>query len=84
MDWAQVEAGLRSAVSQAPGTGGPDRHTCWLTTIDPDGKPHVTPVGALWVDGAFGFRRATGRARRRTSHAILAARSPWRRTTSIS
>jgi hypothetical protein len=56
MEWKQVEAGLRSAVSQAPETGGPDRHTCWLTTIDPDGKPHVTPVGALWVDGAFWFQ----------------------------
>jgi hypothetical protein len=60
MDWEKVEAGLRSAVSQAPGTGGPDRHTCWLTTIDPDGKPHVTPVGALWIEGAFWFQTGDG------------------------
>ena len=60
MDWAQVEAGLGSAVSQAPKSGGPERHTCWLTTIDPDGKPHVTSVGALWVDGAFWFQTGKG------------------------
>ena len=27
-------------------------HT-WLTTVRPDGRPHVVPVGALWVDGAY-------------------------------
>ena len=42
-------------IAQAPGSGGPDRHTCWLTTLNPDGSPHVTGVGALWVDGAFWF-----------------------------
>jgi hypothetical protein len=26
-----------------------------LATINPDGSPHVTGVGALWVDGAFWF-----------------------------
>ena len=68
MEWKQVEAGLRSAVSQAPETGGPDRHTCWLTTIDPDGKPHVTPVGALWVDGAFWFQ--TGERTRKAKNIV--------------
>ena len=42
-------------MAQAPGTGGPDRHTCWLATINADGSPHVTGIGALWVDGAFWF-----------------------------
>jgi hypothetical protein len=27
--------------------------TTWLTTVRPDGQPHVVPVGALWVDGAY-------------------------------
>ena len=27
-------------------------HT-WLATVRPDGRPHVVPVGALWVDGAY-------------------------------
>ena len=55
MDWAEVTARLEAGVPQAPGEGGPDRHTCWLATIDADGAPHVTAVGALWVDGAFWF-----------------------------
>ena len=33
LDWAPIEARLRAGLSQAPGTGGPDRHTCWLATI---------------------------------------------------
>ena len=55
LDWAPIEARLTEGVEQAPGDGGPGRHTCWLATIDPDGSPHVTGVGALWVDGAWWF-----------------------------
>jgi hypothetical protein len=55
LDWARIQARLDGGVDQAPGSGGPDRHTCWLTTLNPDGSPHVTGVGALWVDGAFWF-----------------------------
>jgi pyridoxine/pyridoxamine 5'-phosphate oxidase len=33
---------------------GPGR-TCWLATTDPDGRPHVAAVGAIWVDGEFYF-----------------------------
>jgi hypothetical protein len=29
--------------------------THWLATVRPDGKPHVTPVWTVWVDGAFYF-----------------------------
>jgi pyridoxine/pyridoxamine 5'-phosphate oxidase len=29
--------------------------TCWLATADPDGRPHVAAVGAMWVDGKFYF-----------------------------
>ena len=55
MDWAVVEDRLAQGVTQAPGTGGPDRHTSWLATINRDGSPHVTGVGALWFNGAFWF-----------------------------
>src|SRR6478752_5599437 len=55
IEWARVESRLGSRIPQAPGTGGPNRHTCWLATIDRDGSPHVTGVGAVWVDGAFWF-----------------------------
>src|SRR5206468_2596586 len=50
-------------LTQAPGTGGPNRHTCWLATIDADGAPHVTGIGAEWVHGAFWFE--TGRSTRK-------------------
>jgi len=53
VDWEQIRAVLDSGVTQAPDTGGPNRHTSWLATINPDGGPHVTAVGAIWVDGAF-------------------------------
>ncbi|SDP34506.1 Pyridoxamine 5'-phosphate oxidase [Pedococcus dokdonensis] len=53
LEWGPVETQLGPALTQAPGTGGPDRHTCWLSTVNPDGSPHVTGVGAFWDDGAF-------------------------------
>jgi PPOX class probable F420-dependent enzyme len=55
LDWEPISARLDAGISMAPGTGGPDRHTCWLATIDADGSPHVTGLGALWVDGSFWF-----------------------------
>jgi hypothetical protein len=55
IDWVVVESRLAGGVGQAPGAGGPDRHTCWLATINQDGSPHVTGIGALWFDGAFWF-----------------------------
>lgn len=55
MDWDDVQTRLDRGISQAPASGGPHRHTCWLTTINADGSPHVTGIGMLWVDGAFWF-----------------------------
>jgi PPOX class probable F420-dependent enzyme len=55
LDWEPVAARLAEGFPQAPGAGGPNRHTCWLATIDADGSPHVTGIGALWLDGAFWF-----------------------------
>ena len=55
LDWYGIADRLAEGVTQAPGTGGPDRHTCWLATINRDGSPHLTGVGALWVDDAFWF-----------------------------
>ncbi|HEY2330618.1 MAG TPA: pyridoxamine 5'-phosphate oxidase family protein [Acidimicrobiales bacterium] len=55
LDWGRIEARLQEGLSQGPGSGGPHRHTCWLTTINADGSPHVTAVGALWSDGSFWF-----------------------------
>jgi hypothetical protein len=60
VDWSAVTARLEQAITQAPSTGGPDRHTWWLATINPDGSPHVTGIGAEWVDGAFWFETGEG------------------------
>jgi len=60
LDWGRITDRLDRGVSQAPGTGGPNRHTCWLATINRDGSPHVTGVGALWVDNAFWFETGEG------------------------
>jgi Pyridoxamine 5'-phosphate oxidase len=55
LDWDRITARLAEGLTQAPETGGPNRHTYWLATINPDGSPHVTGIGAIWVDGAFWF-----------------------------
>jgi PPOX class probable F420-dependent enzyme len=59
MEWEPIAARLERGVTQAPGTGGPNRHTCWLATINPDGTPHVNGVGAMWEDGALWFETGT-------------------------
>ncbi len=61
VDWSAVLAKLEAGAPPAP-----DAHnarTTWLTTVNHDGGPHVTPVGALWLDGAFWFQ--TGAATRK-------------------
>ena len=58
--WARVRERLDQGVTQPPGTGGPDRHTYWLATTNPDGSPHVMPLGVFWVDGAFYFNAGPG------------------------
>jgi hypothetical protein len=59
LEWTDVTAALGTGITQAPDTGGPNRHTCWLATINADGSPHVTGIGALWVEGAFWFETGT-------------------------
>jgi hypothetical protein len=60
MDWATIEAGLEKPITMAPDTGGPNRHSCWLATINPDGSPHVNGIGAQWADGAWWFETGEG------------------------
>ncbi|MET0578209.1 MAG: pyridoxamine 5'-phosphate oxidase family protein [Ilumatobacteraceae bacterium] len=56
LDWDAVTARLAEGFDQAPGQGGgPGRHTCWLATINEDGTPHLTGIGALWADDTFWF-----------------------------
>jgi len=60
IDWARVKAVLDSRITQGPGTGGPQRHTMWLTTINPDGSPHVRPVGVVSRAGSWYFTSGPG------------------------
>ena len=53
--WAKIRKRLEQGFTQVPGSGGPDRHTCWLATVHPDGRPHVMPVGVDWMDGVLYF-----------------------------
>lgn len=32
----------------------------WLSTVRPDGRPHVTPLPAVWLDGALYFCTGAG------------------------
>jgi hypothetical protein len=32
----------------------------WLTTVRPDGRPHVTPLIGIWLDGALHFSTGEG------------------------
>jgi general stress protein 26 len=38
----------------------------WLSTVRPDRRPHVTPIAAVWVDGALHF--TTGRTERKAKN----------------
>jgi hypothetical protein len=54
IDWAGVVEKLEAG--SAPDPDAVNARTTWLTTINQDGSPHVTAVGALWLDGAFWFQ----------------------------
>lgn len=47
-EWAQARADLR------------DAQVYWLSTVRPDGRPHVTPLLAAWMDGAVYFCTGPG------------------------
>lgn len=58
VDWASIVAKLDAGSAPAP-----DAHnarTTWLATINADGSPHVTAVGAIWMDGAYWFQTGSG------------------------
>jgi len=58
VDWMAIVAKL-DAGSQ-PDPESPNSRTTWLTTINEDGSPHATAVGAVWVDGAYWFQTGAG------------------------
>jgi len=58
VDWADIVA--RISAGSAPAPDAPNARTTWLATINEDGTPHVTAVGAVWVDGTYCFQTGTG------------------------
>ena len=49
--WGKVEQRLKKPEPE---------QTYWLTTLRPNGRPHVMPVLGLWLDGAFVFITGAG------------------------
>lgn len=47
-----------------------ERHLCTLTTIRPDGTPHVVPVGATFDAGAGLARVISSRTSRKVVHLV--------------
>ena len=52
--WSQARKGLEGA------------EVYWLSTVRPDGRPHVTPLIAVWHDGALSF--CTGATERKAKN----------------
>ena len=72
IEWARVRDALDQELTQALGTGGPGRHTTWLTTTNADGTPHVMPLGAVRIDGTWHF--TSGRGTRKSRNLARDAR----------
>ena len=70
IEWSQVETQLTDILMHDD-PQSPNRSTFWLTTLNADGSPHVTSVGALWHAGSCWFQ--TGE---RTRKAKNVARDP--------
>jgi pyridoxamine 5'-phosphate oxidase-like protein len=58
VDWSAVVEKL--AAGSAPAPDAHNSRTTWLSTLNEDGSPHVTAVGALWLDGTFWFQTGDG------------------------
>jgi hypothetical protein len=70
IEWSDVETQLVDLRTHDD-PRSPNRATFWLATLNPDGSPHVTSVGALWHEGSLRFQ--TGE---RTRKAKNVARDP--------
>src|SRR3954452_10745500 len=58
VDWDAIVAELNA--KSTPAADAVNSRSTWLATVNDDGSPHLTPVGALWVDGAFWFQTGDG------------------------
>lgn len=48
----------------------------WISTVRADGRPHVTPLVAVWLDGAAHF--STGATEQKAGHATYRQTPPAR------
>ena len=55
IEWSQVETQLADLLTHDD-PRSLNRSTFWLTTLNADGSPHVTSVGALWHAGSCWFQ----------------------------
>jgi hypothetical protein len=55
-DWRDITSEFDKGDFMSLDNDGPPRYTTWLTTLDADGSPHVTAVGAVWDGSTFWFQ----------------------------
>ncbi|GAA4356056.1 pyridoxamine 5'-phosphate oxidase family protein [Angustibacter luteus] len=58
VSWGAVADKLTARA--APARDAHNARTTWLSTLNEDGSPHVTAVGAMWLDDAFWFQTGSG------------------------
>ena len=58
VDWDAILEKL--GADSAPAPDAHNARTKWLATVNEDGTPHVTAVGAIWLDGTFWFQTGAG------------------------
>jgi hypothetical protein len=63
VDWRSIVRKLEGGSAPAPDSV--NSRSTWLCTCNEDGSPHVTAVGALWLDGTFWFQTGSGTRKNR-------------------
>lgn len=63
VDWDVIVEKLEATSTPAP--DAVNARSTWLATVNEDGSPHMTAVGALWVDGAWWFQTGAGTRKNR-------------------
>lgn len=63
VNWADVVEKLDTG--SRPDPEAHNARTTWLATVNEDGSPHVTAVGALWLDGTYWFQTGSGTRKNR-------------------
>lgn len=63
VDWTIVTEKLDAG--STPTRDAHNARTTWLATVNEDNSPHVTAVGAIWMDGTFWFQTGARTRKRR-------------------